>query len=529
MLTPSKLPPTPAGAMWMRKVGALAIAVVVVACSTSDSDGTTVETETPPSSVGTTTTTPGTTTAVAGEPSDRFARFTPCDAGRAPGNWVCATLDVPIDRADTAAGSIALKVWARPHTDPAAPPADPIFAPPAGPGGRGLDNFGAYWLPQVLGEARDIILLDARGTGESGVIDCPDLQDGFEDLSQWAAVTGECAAQLGDAADRYGAADRAMDLEAIRDWLDYERIVLYGHSFSGVDAQAYAARWPERLSTVVLDATFPLASKDHWLRATELNVKNVLRVADLACAEVPSCAEKTDDPSGTLAGTVTRLAAAPLRGIATDGTEIVIDEGYVYEAAKDMDLPSLVSAAADYEAGDPQPLLDYAAENPPLYKSEELYGAEPGIYSGGADVAGFCKEPLDPWDPNNPIDVRRTELEAAMAELPQDIYAPWSIGAVALYSTFDQCVEWPAPDPNSESAIPLGTTNTTLPVLVLNGDHDRLVPAAQSRELLATFPNASFVVIPGADHPALSAGLCVAELIADFVDKLVPVEGEQCG
>jgi pimeloyl-ACP methyl ester carboxylesterase len=525
--------------MWMRKAGTLAIAVTLVACSSSDPDGATVEPVTPPSGVETTATTtttstattapttPATTTVAAGESPDRFAGFVPCDAGGAPGDWVCATLDVPIDRTDPGAGSIPLKVWARPHTDADAPPAEPVFAPPAGPGAYGLDNRGAYYLPQVLGTDRDIILLDARGTGESGVIDCPNLQDGFDDVSQWAAVAGECGAQLGDAADRYGAVDRAMDLEAVRDRLGYEQIVLYGHSFSGVDAQVYAARWPERLSAMVLDASFPLTSRDHWLRVTGLSVANVLRVADLACADVADCAERTDDPSGTLAGTVTRIAAAPLEGVASDGTEVVVDEAYLYEAAKDMDLPGLVAAAAEYEAGDPQPLLDYAAENPSWYR-DGGYG-DPALYSGGADVAGYCKEPLDPWDPSHPIDVRRTELDAAVAELPDDVYAPWSVAAVARYSYFDQCIEWPAPDQGSESAVPAGIADTSLPVLVLAGDRDRLVPPAQSRELLELFPNASFVVIPGADHPALSAGNCVARLIADFVETLEPVDGEQCG
>lgn len=511
----------------------VACAVLLIGACSSPGDaptttGSTVARETTVTSPGGASTT--TTTPSAGEPVDRFAGFTPCDAGGAPGAWVCATLEVPIDRVDPGAGSIALKVWARPHTDLDAPPADPIFAPPAGPGAYALDNPGAYWLPQVLGEGRDIILLDPRGTGESGVIDCPDLQDGFDDLSQWAALTGECGAQLGDASDRYGAADRAMDVEAVRDWLGYERIVFYGHSFSGVDAQAYAARWPERLSAMVLDATFPLTA-NHWPRVAELYVSTALRVADLACSEVASCAEKTDDPGGTLSATVTRIAEAPLRGVATDGTDVVVDETYLLEAAREMDLPSLVSAAADYVAGDAQPLLDYAAGNPSWYKSGG-YEANPAIYSGGADVAGFCKEPLDPWDPSDPIDVRRAELDAAVAELPDDIYAPWSIGAVALYSYFDQCVEWPAPDQDSESAI-LGATNTTFPVLVLAGDRDRIVPMAQSQELLEFYPKASFVVIPGVDHPALSpndlsAGLCVAELIADFVETLEPIEGVQC-
>lgn len=51
-------------------------------------------------------------------------------------------------------------------------------------------------------------------------------------------------------------------------------------------------------------------------------------------------------------------------------------------------------------------------------------------------------------------------------------------------------------------ANPLGTraSQITMPTLVVTGQFDGLVPAAQSRLLAATIPGAQFVVIPGALH-----------------------------
>ena len=508
----------------------LLLVLLVGACSSTG--GLTTTTGSAPIGETTTTTPVGTsevTSTTVGTGDDRFAELSSCYAGGAPGKWVCGTLDVPIDRSDPTAGSVSIKVWVHPHTDLTALPEDPVFTTPGGPGSPGLGNYGVFWLPQTVGDSRDIVTIDPRGTGESGVIDCPDLQDGFDDLSVWASVVGSCGSSLGDSSDRFGAADRAMDIEAVREWLGYERIVFHGPSFGGVDAQAYAARFPDRVSAVVLDSAFPLAAQhDYWLVQAADHVVNALRVADLACAEDRSCAGVASDPSGTLARLVKAVADTALVGTAGDGTAVVVDETYLLEAAMEMDLAALVVAAVAHESGDTQPLLDFAAANPSWYRSGG-YGADPSEFSAGANVAGWCKEPLHPYDLGDTVEVRLQKLDAALATLAEDVYAPWSKEATRRYSGFDQCVEWPSPDDRSEPALPATNATSSFPVLVLSGELDRLVPIETSRRLLETYPDASFIVVTGADHQTMSSGLCVASLIADFLDTHEPVQGTRCG
>ena len=63
-------------------------------------------------------------------------------------------------------------------------------------------------------------------------------------------------------------------------------------------------------------------------------------------------------------------------------------------------------------------------------------------------------------------------------------------------------------------------------MLILAGNRDPLsaaVPALQER-----FPNANFHVVPGALHPSLSLGQCVADFEAEFIDTLQRPEGTPC-
>lgn len=508
--------------MRMHRLVVLLSALIVVGCTGARSLSTTSSSQT--ETTATTVETSTTTTPVLDE---RFAGFSSCDAGGAPGVWLCGVLDVPVDRSDPAAGSISIKVWARPRTDTGASPSDPVFTTPGGPGKPGLENYAVFWLSRNLGADRDFITIDPRGIGSSGVIDCPDLQDGFDELSEWAGLVGECGASLGGASDRYGAADRAMDLEAVREWLGYDRIVYHGVSYGGVDAQAYAARYPDRLSALVLDASWPMGESNYeWTRAID-QAGNAMRVAELACSVSPVCAEATSDPSGVLRRLVDAIADTPLVGTASKGTEVAVDETYLAEAAIEMDLPALILAGVEYESGNPQALLDFAAENPSWYRSGG-YGPDVMEFSAGANVAAWCNDAIYPYEPGDPIEVRRQKLDAAIAGLADDVYAPWTKEAMNRYVGLVQCVLWPAPD-RHEPVLPSGSGTLGVPVLILVGDRDRWVPIEASRRLLAFFPDASFVVVAGVGHPALSYGECVADLISEFIETRAPIDGVMCG
>src|SRR5262249_50614383 len=135
------------------------------------------------------------------------------------------------------------------------------------------------------------------------------------------AVTA-CAAQLGRASARYGAADRAMDADAVRDALGYPVIDYYGASYGGVDAQAYAARFPDRLHSLVLDSTFPVSDPEHvgWTGGPYA-APALVQVTALRCQRDPSCSSKTPDPEGTLRAAVEQLRDHPVDGVPAHGSK----------------------------------------------------------------------------------------------------------------------------------------------------------------------------------------------------------------
>jgi len=91
----------------------------------------------------------------------------------------------------------------------------------------------------VLAKHRPVIFYDQRGVGQS-----PALQAG-----QSCTV-----------------ADQVADLEALRAYLGYERIHIFGHSFGGYLAMAYAALYPERIERLILcDSAAPKFSDTIFL------------------------------------------------------------------------------------------------------------------------------------------------------------------------------------------------------------------------------------------------------------------------
>lgn len=94
-------------------------------------------------------------------------------------------------------------------------------------GGPGVDHSGYRpWL-DALGEELQVVYVDHRGNGRSG-------RPGTE---------------------TYTIAQMAQDIEALRQHLGLDRIILFGHSFGGKVAQEYVARYPAQLELLILADT----------------------------------------------------------------------------------------------------------------------------------------------------------------------------------------------------------------------------------------------------------------------------------
>jgi proline iminopeptidase len=109
-------------------------------------------------------------------------------------------------------------------------------------GGPGADH--TYYLPWLLPLARThrLIFIDERGSGQS---------QRLEDAS------------------RYTVEAMADDVEDVRVALGLGKISLLGHSYGGVLAQAYALKYQQHLSHLILNSTFPSTRQMNEVLARE--------------------------------------------------------------------------------------------------------------------------------------------------------------------------------------------------------------------------------------------------------------------
>ena len=106
---------------------------------------------------------------------------TPCDDGSP---FLCGSVRVPLDRADPSGRKIRIAFQILPAADPTAARPDPIFVSEGGPGGSttASRDFWGFYALATLNDIRDLVLIDQRGTGGSGAIVCPDVQNGWNSV-----------------------------------------------------------------------------------------------------------------------------------------------------------------------------------------------------------------------------------------------------------------------------------------------------------------------------------------------------------
>jgi proline-specific peptidase len=128
----------------------------------------------------------------------------------------------------------------------------PLLIVHGGPGAS-HDYFLPWQVP--LGRTHRLIFIDERGSGRS---------ERLEDVHQ------------------YTVENMVEDVEAVRNALGLGKISLLGHSYGGVLAQAYALKYQENLSHLVLASTFPSTKQMNEVLAHE---KEQLPPAKLARLE----------------------------------------------------------------------------------------------------------------------------------------------------------------------------------------------------------------------------------------------------
>jgi len=440
--------------------------------------------------------------------------------------WRCLTVDVPIDRKDPSLGTIPIHAYVQSRTDLSDPPAEPIIVTPGGPGASIWRDHG--WLPMADWQANhDTVLIDPRGVGASGVIDCPELEAGAHDVSEVRAAAAACATKLGPAADRYGAPDVALDIEAVRDALGIEAFDYYGASYATVDQQAYAARFPERLHALVLDSGFPqVDTLDGYFWGVDYPGAS-MRVLGLLCARDATCAKAHPDPRAEIGGLAARIRKEPIVAKNSLDVPVTINEGAIAMLTsllgrQDWQLSAgdLLDAAAAAQHGSPDKLAQLVNDHPTWSGGG---GGDIAGFSQGDNAAAQCVDGAFPWDPADAPDVRAKKFDAALKALPDTAFAPFSAeGWASGYLSFlALCFDWPAPK-HIEPIIPDVTALASIPTLILSGELDLSAPTEVNKPLQTLFPQAPFVVVAGAGHDAAAPfmGACGGPVVAKFFDTL---------
>ena len=449
----------------------------------------------------------------------------------------CGTLTRPLDPRQAGGRTLAVYFEYFPHSE-RGPAQGTLVATEGGPGYPATDSREEYLaLFAPLRATRDVLIMDNRGTGHSGAIDCEPLQSapGLTEEN-----VGACGRSLGPSAQLYSTNLAVDDLAALLEALGVARADLYGDSYGTYFAQVFALRHPQRLRSLVLDGAYPLAGNDYaWYPHYAPAMREKF---NLACERAPACQALGGTSIEHIAPALALLRAQPFRAHGDLGggrmRQFTADAGLLatvmfagapaYASVRETD-----AAARALIAGDRLPLARLMAQTRDEVDSRDATHASVR-FSSGLAAAISCQDPPQVFDMNLPVPLRLDARERAMAQRAAsapDAYAPFTLAEYRRmpldYAFVDECVMWPAPAPD-DGRLPLVHADGAypdVPVLVLSGELDNITTVAEGAEAAAHFARGHQVVLVNSFHVnALphARSDCGAQLAQRFLADLSP-------
>ncbi len=416
------------------------------------------------------------------------------------------------DRPDLGEVPVGYALVRRQHADK--PSAGTIVPNPGGPGVPLIAHAQeAVALSSAMLDDHDLLLIDPRGTGVSGPIDCDVTEREFQLGTREQQITAaqRCGERLGPRAAGYTTAATADDFDAVRAKLGIDKVVLYGISYGTYLMPVYAQRHPDHVQSIVLTGAYP-ADFDKLQRPNAEAVSLTLR---RICERSGAC----DGPTAVadLRATAQRLRDKP---IAVDGPDpVLLTEGklasLIFEEGTSglgtdptamTPLGTLPAALHAAVAGDDAPLRAFANRITAATPYEKI----------GAYIAVTCNDYPQFWSPEATVPQREQQYHQALAAVPE-LGAFSSEGfAEAQRDHGNVCLRWPGgsnPRPDQ-----MREPMPNVPVLVLSGDLDAVTPDANGKLAAARFPRSIFLSVPNTGHvPDLEPSGCVVGLVSEFV------------
>jgi pimeloyl-ACP methyl ester carboxylesterase len=428
----------------------------------------------------------------------------PCAVTGLTGDVVCATVPVPEDRTRPDGRQIGIAVVIARATRPARAP-DPFVLLAGGPGQAGtqMGPFASDAFSKVR-EQRDLVLIDARGTGRSNGLRCAMMRrpGDFGAATMYPETSVRfCRDSLSRVADlrQYTTANIADDLEDVRRAFGWPALNLYGTSYGSRVAFTFLRRHEGSVRTAVLKAVAPptQAFPMTYARDAEAALSLLERdcLAERACATAfPSIRSDLDTVLARARRGLVRAGLPAELGTGADSVTLAADmiAGLVFsgmQSAHDRaQLPMLLRLAA---SGNTRPLAQLAVQAR-LAIDRMLYI--------GMHLSAMCAD-----------DGRRLDLDAALADDGNTF-----LGRSRVRMLKDACALWPLGAETIEGSTPV---RSQVPVLLVSGELDPNLPPRHADEALRTLPRARHVVLRGVAHGWSNVAECGSAFVAAFVER----------
>jgi pimeloyl-ACP methyl ester carboxylesterase len=394
---------------------------------------------------------------------------------------LCGRLSVPEDRSKPGGRRIELNVTVVPASATPRQP-DPMFFFAGGPGEQAT-RAAPVWAGLPFERNRDLVFVDQRGTRGSGSLFCEDLDEPADVMMPryHLPAVEVCRDRLARHADlsKYSTFDAVEDLDAVRQWLGYDRINVLGGSYGSRVVLEYLRRHGDHARTAILAGPVPTDFKRPLYYGRD--GLEALHGIFAACRLDPACRRAFPDPTRQLDAVLRRLqrepavvlwkhpktgAAITLRMDRSTFSEIVWVSLLSERAARR--LPFVIARA---DAGDLTPLLEGAFINGPVGDRVPIEG----MY-----LSVTCPEET---------------LRIAASDIGLD--TPDFLGSDRLTRQMNACRVWP------QSRLPADLfkpVRTSVPALIVTGALDPVTPTTWGRRLLEHMPNARLIDVPGMSH-----------------------------
>jgi pimeloyl-ACP methyl ester carboxylesterase len=349
---------------------------------------------------------------------------------------------------------------------------------------------------------RDILLVDARGTGNSGPLRCDVPYPGgiasrFETVFPPDHVA-RCRDRLQQRADlsQYTTPRAMDDLADIARWLGYTGLNLSGGSYGTREAQVFTRRHPDLVRTVIMNGVAPVHEPVyvHHARYLQEALDNLFD----ECEADARCSAAYPDLRSVSASVMAGVRQRPPT-VQAEGQAVSFAPGALSYALRGLLYGQSGTVPARlYEAheGDWQPLADY-------YVARQSWVGASDDTPAGYHYSVLCAEDVDPltWD--------------EIAQATEGTF----MGDHLIGGYKRACDLWPSAEPPASYFEAVGSDK---PALILSGGRDPVTPVSGAEAVAALWPNSLHVVVPNGGHG--QGGPCVMGMLLHLV-RTGSVEG----